>query len=43
MGIFFYSVAGIQHVIKRPASPNEWIALVSDLYISIVLLVCLVA
>ena len=43
MGIFFYGVAGIQHVIKRPASPNEWIALVSDLYISIVLLVCLVA
>lgn len=43
MGIFFYGAAGIQHVFKRPAGPNEWIALVSDLYISIVLLVCLVA
>ena len=42
MGIFFYGAAGIQHVIKRPVSANEWIALVSDLYISILLLVCLV-
>jgi hypothetical protein len=40
MGIFFYGAAGIQHLIKRPDSGNEWIALVSDLYISIVLLVC---
>jgi hypothetical protein len=43
MGIFFYGVAGIQHVIKRPVTANQWIALVSDLYISIVLLACLVA
>jgi hypothetical protein len=42
MGIFFYGVAGIQHIIKKPASPNEWVALVSDCFISIVLFVCLI-
>ena len=37
MGIFFFGVAGILHVIKRPAGGDEWIALVSDLWMSMVL------
>jgi hypothetical protein len=35
----FYGIAGVNHLIKKPAGPNETIALVSDIFIFIVLLV----
>lgn len=35
----FYGIAGVNHAIKKPAEPNEMIALVSDLFISIVLMI----
>jgi hypothetical protein len=35
----FYGIAGINHLIKKPASPNETIALVSDIFIFIALFI----
>jgi hypothetical protein len=32
-GGLYFGIAGAMHVAKRPATPNEWIALVSDLFI----------
>ncbi len=32
-GGLYFGIAGAMHVVKRPATPNEWIALVSDLFI----------
>ena len=37
-GGLYFAIAGLMHVFKRPATPNEWIALLSDLWISAVLL-----
>ena|SRR5450432_1619461 len=34
----FYGIAGVNHAIKKPAGPNEMIALVSDIFIFIILL-----
>jgi hypothetical protein len=39
-GGLYFGIAGAMHVGKRPASPNEWIALVSDLVIFAVLAAC---
>ncbi len=41
-GGLYFGIAAAMHVIKRPASPNEWIALVSDVVIFSITLVCLV-
>jgi hypothetical protein len=40
-GGLYFGLAGAMHMVKRPASPNEWIALVSDVVIFSVTLVCL--
>ncbi len=37
-GGLYFAIAGLMHALKRPATPNEWIALVSDLWIFAVLL-----
>jgi len=34
----FYGIAGINHIVKKPASPNEAVALASDLFIFLLLL-----
>lgn len=36
-GGLYFGIAGLMHLIKRPATPNEWIALVSDWLIFIVI------
>ena len=35
-GGLYMGIAGIQHVIKKPASFNEWVAMVSDLFIFVI-------
>jgi hypothetical protein len=35
----FYGIAGVYHIVKRPAGPNEVIALVSDILIFVLLLI----
>jgi hypothetical protein len=35
-GGLYFGIAGVMHVTKRPATPNEWVALVSDLFIFVV-------
>ena len=32
-GGLYFGVAGVMHAVKRPATPNEWVALTSDLFI----------
>jgi hypothetical protein len=32
-GGLYFGIAGAMHVVKRRATPNEWVALVSDLSI----------
>jgi len=32
-GGLYFGIAGLMHAIKRPATPNEWVALISDLFI----------
>jgi hypothetical protein len=32
-GGLYFGIAGAMHAIKRPATPNEWVALTSDLFI----------
>jgi hypothetical protein len=34
----YYGIAGFNHMIKKPASPNEAAALISDIFISLALL-----
>ena len=36
-GGLYLGIAGFMHVIKKPATPNEWVAMISDLCIFIVL------
>ena len=36
-GGLFYGFAGIQHILNKPASKNEKIAMISDLYIFLIL------
>jgi|HubBroStandDraft_2_1064218.scaffolds.fasta_scaffold131962_3 hypothetical protein len=33
VGGLYFGIAGVMHVIKKPSTPNEWIALVSDLFV----------
>lgn len=33
IGGLYFGVAGAMHVLKKPATPNEWVALASDLFI----------
>ncbi|GAB3958507.1 hypothetical protein GCM10028805_52980 [Spirosoma harenae] len=37
-GGFFFGIAGITHHLKKPLSPAEWIAMVSDIFIASVML-----
>ena len=37
-GGLYIAIAGINHIIKKPVSPNEWIAMLSDIFIGIVML-----
>jgi hypothetical protein len=32
-GGLYFGIAGVMHAVKRPATPNEWVALTSDLFI----------
>ena len=36
-GGLYMSIAGINHIIKKPAGANEWVALVSDVFIGVVM------
>ena len=37
-GGFFFGIAGATHIIKKPVGPNEWVAMVSDVFIAVVML-----
>jgi hypothetical protein len=39
-GGLYFGIAGAMHVTKRPSTPNEWIALISDLFIFAVVAAC---
>ena len=39
-GGLYFGIAGAMHVAKRPATPNEWVALISDLFIFAVVTAC---
>ena len=39
-GGLYFGIAGAMHVTKRPATPNEWVALLSDLFIFAVVAAC---
>ena len=41
-GGLYMGIAGINHIIKEPASPNEVLAMVSDIFISIVMAVSII-
>jgi hypothetical protein len=43
IGGLFYGIAGINHIIRKPVSANEWIALVSDVFIFLVMAVYVVS
>lgn len=32
-GGLYMGIAGVQHIIKKPSTPNEWVAMVSDIFI----------
>jgi len=32
-GGLYMGIAGVQHIIKKPSTPNEWVAMVSDVFI----------
>jgi hypothetical protein len=42
VGGLYFGLAGVMHAWKRPSSPNEWIALVSDLGVFTVVSVCFI-
>jgi hypothetical protein len=35
-GALYFGLAGAMHLRKRPATPNEWLALLSDLFVFVV-------
>jgi hypothetical protein len=37
-GGFYLGIAGIQHIIKKPVSANEWLAMVSDMFIFLLMI-----
>ena len=41
-GCIFLGLAGINHIVRRPVNSMEWIVLISDLFVSIVLAIYLV-
>ncbi len=41
-GGLYMGIAGIYHVIKKPSTPNEKLAMISDLFIFVVMMVYLV-
>ena len=41
-GGLFLGIAGVSHILKSPASPNEWLAMVSDLFITLINASCVV-
>lgn len=34
VGLLFFGAAGVLHAIKRPAGGNEWVAMLSDLWVA---------
>ncbi len=42
VGGLYLGIAGINHLIKKPASSNEWIAMVSDIFIFLVMIACII-
>lgn len=34
IGLLFFGAAGVLHAIKRPAGGNEWVAMLSDLWVA---------
>ena len=32
-GGLYMGIAGVMHIVKKPATPNEWVALISDVFI----------
>jgi hypothetical protein len=38
-GGLYMGIAGIQHIIKKPSTPNEMVAMVSDIFIFLVMAV----
>ena len=41
-GGLYLGIAGINHIIKKPAGSNEWITMVSDIFIFLVMVACIV-
>jgi hypothetical protein len=41
-GALYFGLAGVMHLRKRPATSNEWLALVSDLFVLVIVGVWLV-
>jgi len=41
-GGLYMGIAGIQHIIKKPTEPNEMVAMISDLFIFLVMAVYLI-
>mgnify|MGYP006989339736 CR=1 FL=1 len=42
VGGLYFGIAGINHIIKKPAGLNEWIAMVSDIFIFLVMVAYLI-
>lgn len=38
-GGLYMGIAGVQHIIKKPVSGNEWVALISDIFIFVLMAV----
>jgi hypothetical protein len=41
-GGLYMGIAGINHIIKKPASANEWLAMVSDIFIFVVMMIYII-
>jgi len=41
-GGLYFGIAGFSHIIKKPAGANEWIAMVSDMFIFLIMVMCFV-
>jgi hypothetical protein len=42
VGGLYLGIAGINHIIKKPVGFDEWIAMVSDIFIFLVMIVCII-
>ncbi len=41
-GGLYMGIAGVNHIIKKPSSPNEWLAMVSDVFIGMIMTIYIV-